>query len=161
VFASNAEPEASGATKVESDALIGAEAGTLAEPGSDDVWTASFASTLSTGSVAGNELGGADVAAAVSGTYVDFDSLAAAFAGASVVAADAAAAWSIAFSDTVTTAGGRVVTSAGGAGDKDGSIRSEGTAGFNKLDPGPETDNKSERNCCSSAVPICGLDVAG
>lgn len=66
-FASNAEPEASGATKVESDALIGAGEGTLAEPGSDDVWTASFASTLSTGSVAGYELGGAD-GAAVSGT---------------------------------------------------------------------------------------------
>lgn len=87
--------------------------------------------------------------------------MAAALAGASVVAADAAAAWSIAFSDTVTTAGGGVVTSAGGAGDKDGSKRSEGTAGFNKSEPGPETDNKSKRSCCSSAVPICGLDVAG
>jgi len=173
-IAPNAEPEASGATKAESDTLIGAEAGTLGDPGSD-VWTA--AGTLSTGSVAGNDLGGA-AGAAVSGAGVDFGSSTGAVAVASVaaavasvavavasvaaaVAAATAVASSIAFSDTVATVGGGVVTCAGGAGDKDGSKRSEGTAGFNKSEPGPETDDKSERNCCSSAGPICRLGVAG
>jgi len=162
----NSEPEASGATKVESDTLIGAETGTLADPGSN-VWTA--AGTLSTGSGAGNEFGGA--AGAVSGTGVDFGSSAGAVAVdsvvvdsvavASVAAAVAAAASSIALSGTVAMAGGVVVTCAGGAGDKGGSKRSEGTAGFNKSEPGPETDDKSEMNCCSSAGPICRLGVAG
>lgn len=153
-MASNEELEASSATKVESDTLIGAEAGTLADSGSD-VWTAEFEGTLSAGSVAGNEFGGS--AGAVSDTGVDFGS-----STGDVAVASVAAASRIAFSGTVETAGGGVVTCAGGAGDgKDGSKRSEGTAGFNKSEPGPETDNKSERNCCSSAGPICWLGVAG
>lgn len=130
-IASNVEPEASGATRVESDALIGAEtAGTLGDPGSDGP-TASFAGTLSAGSVAGTELGGE--AGTVSGADVGFDdSSTGAVAVASVVAASG-----IAFADTV--AGGGVVVCAGGAGDRDGSKRSEGTAGFmGKTEPGPE-----------------------
>lgn len=157
-----------GATKVESGTLIGAEAGTLADPESD-VCTAELVDKLSARSV--NEFGWA--VGAVSGTGVDFGSLTGAVAVASVAAAVAAAsvaaaiaavtaaASSIAFSGTMAMAGGGLVTCAGGAGDKDGSKRSEGTAGVNKSEPGPETDDKSERNCCSSAGLICRLGVAG
>lgn len=160
-IAPNSEPEASGVRKVESDAFVGAETGTLADPGSD-VWTA--AGTLSAGSGAGNEFGAA--VGAVSGTGADFGSstgAVASVAAASVAAASVATASvaDIELSGTVAMAGVGVVTCAGGAGDKDGSKRSEGTAGFNKSEPGPETDDKSERNCCSSAGPICRLGVAG
>jgi len=164
-IAPNSKPEASGATKVESDTLIGAETGTLADPGSD-VWTA--AGTLSVESGAGNKFAGA--AGAVSGTGVDFGSSTDAIAVASVAAVSVAVASvgaaSVAVADSSIAlsgamAGGGEVTCAGGAGDKDGSKRSEGTAGFNKSEPGPETDDKSERNCCSSAGPICRLGVAG
>ncbi|KAL4100912.1 hypothetical protein QTP88_020937 [Uroleucon formosanum] len=94
-----------GATKVESGTLIGAEAGTLADPESD-VCTAELVDKLSARSV--NEFG-----------------------------------WAVgAVSGTMAMAGGGLVTCAGGAGDKDGSKRSEGTAGVNKSEPGPETDDK-------------------
>jgi len=148
----NAEPEASGATKVESGTLIGVEAGTLADPGSD-VCTAAVGAVSGTGDDFGSLMGAvavASVAAAVSAASV-----------VATVAAVTAAASSRAFSGTMAMAGGGLVTCASGAGDKNGSKWSEGTAGLNKSEPGPETDDKSERNCCSSAGPICRLGVAG
>lgn len=154
---SNAEPGVSGETIDESgDELTGATAATSADPGSDD-WTAALADPLLE-SVAGDVIDGSKIVDVVSGRDVDFGT------SADTVAADstaAAAVASILAFGTAMTPGGGAVISAAGVDDKEGSKRSEGTAGFIKSEPGPETDNKSERICCGSTGTFCWLGVEG
>jgi len=154
---SNAVLEVSGATIDESDGeLTGATAATSADPGSDD-WTAAFADTLLE-SVAGDVLDGSEMVDVVSGTDVDFGTSTGTIAADSIAAA--AVASILAFGTAMTPGGGAVICAAG-VDDKEGSKRSEGTAGFIKSEPGPETDNKSERICCGSTGTFCWLGVEG
>jgi len=146
----NAVPEVSGATIDESDdELTGATAATSANPGSDD-WTAAFTDTLLE-SVAGDVLDGSEMVDVVSGKDVDF--------GMSI-GTIAAVASILAFCTAVTPGGGAVICVAG-VDDKEGSKWSEGTAGFIKSEPGPETDNKCERTCCGLTGAFCWLGVEG
>lgn len=151
---SNAEPEDSGAITDESDdELTGATAATSADPGSDD-WTAALADILLE-FVAGDVLDGSEMVDVVSDKDVDFGT------PTGTAAAAAAAVTSIlSFGTAMTPEGGSVICAAG-VDDKEGSKRSEGTAGFIKSEPGPETDNKSERICCGSTGTFCWLGVEG
>lgn len=151
---SNAEPEASGATVDES---TDATAATSADTESVD-WTAALAGMLLV-SVAGNVLDGSEMAGVVSVEDVDFGT-----STGTVTVVDsitAAAVTSILVFGTVMSLGGGAVICAAGVGDKEGSKLSEGTAGFIRSEPGPETDNKSERSCCWSTGLFCRLGVGG
>jgi len=155
---SNEEPEASGATVDElDDESTDVTAATSADTEFVD-WTAALASMLLV-FTAGNMLDGSEMGGKVSVKDADFGT-----STGTVTVVDSitvAAVTSILAFGTVTSLGGGAVIYAAGVGDKKGSKRSEGTAGFIRLEPGPETDNKSERSCCWSIGLFCRLGVGG
>lgn len=101
---------------------------------------------------------GSEIVGVVSGKDVDVGMSTGTIAADSIAAA--AVASILAFGTAMTPGGGAVICAAG-VDDKEGSKRSEGTAGFIKSEPGPETDNKSERICCGSTGTFCWLCVEG